>query len=1061
MNRLRTSAGYKVYICYALLACLFACKGDTNHSAKPSVRAEILAAIGPIRCFEGRVAEMYSYAPFHSEATENIIGRQRLRKLNALKRRLDSLMYPDSQVGLALLDLLDKKPERAADRLKATIEQQPNNYTAANDLAVSFLASDYANEGSYYAVLALEAAKRAIDLNPRRPEAHFNFALSLDRLFLIEQACAAWREYLRLDSSSEWANEARIHLRALAVKTSVEDWIGQKPRLISAIRQNNNVVVREIVSKFRYSSRLYTESEILGVWAQAVLERRPLAASTALYEARTVALLLAQVGGDTLLRDTIAVIDAAYRSNRKSQLRLLAEGHSSYIRGLRFFSTDNDEKALKEFYRAQYILNAAKSPFAEWVATHVATCAVYMKKYDKALSVLGKNQLGSVYPVVSGRSRWLVGLVSVMRDDFAISLVMYRSALADFELAGEAENVAAVHFLIAENLRFQGQIAASWVHRYKALQISRLTGSPQWYHNSLFDAAEVSRAQGLNNSALLFQLEMVQSKISLRDPISLSEALLRLGSAHFRVGNIESAIQDLKTATVLIDQVRESHRRLPLRADFNAVAADVYLRKNPRKSLSLLRASIGYHLKFRDYFRLPELYRKSAEAQLALDNALGAEVSLENGIAEVGSAWGKLSGEQLLVSYGEQVQPVFNAMVRLQVEKGASAVAFNYVEASRSQDLLKGFGQLRTNGERSKSTLGWVRRSLPEDVVVIEYANLGDELMAWVIASEGVGIFKVPARVSIITEEVRKLRRSLKDRSWDARGRALSQWLFDVLIRPSLAHVRGKKVVVFVPDGILYDIPYAALIDAQKNRYLVEDYAVAMAPSSLVYLSAVSRDGRLAQGKGNTALVIGNPRVNKTLFPALPDLPAAEEEARQVAALYENSKLLTGQAAAKYAVKSLANRYDILHVAAHAVINYEHPFLSSIIFAPSLESGRLNEGGVLYAYELYQMRFSRLRLVVLSACDTLDGYASGFAGIESLARPFLAAGVPAVVGSLWPMSDAEGKSVLLTFHSKNSGTHDALQALRETQLLALRSSNKNLSNPLAWAGLYLVGGTAR
>jgi|SRR5215469_13696003 len=56
---------------------------------------------------------------------------------------------------------------------------------------------------------------RSIHLQPRAPEVVFNRALVLERMMLKDRAILEWEAYLKLDGSSEWANEARKHLAEL------------------------------------------------------------------------------------------------------------------------------------------------------------------------------------------------------------------------------------------------------------------------------------------------------------------------------------------------------------------------------------------------------------------------------------------------------------------------------------------------------------------------------------------------------------------------------------------------------------------------------------------------------------------------------------------------------------------------------------------------------------------------------------------------------------------------------------------------------------------------------
>ena len=58
-------------------------------------------------------------------------------------------------------------------------------------------------------------AETAIALANPPPEAYFNRALALERLHLGDSARRAWDDYLKRDSTSGWADEARHHVEEL------------------------------------------------------------------------------------------------------------------------------------------------------------------------------------------------------------------------------------------------------------------------------------------------------------------------------------------------------------------------------------------------------------------------------------------------------------------------------------------------------------------------------------------------------------------------------------------------------------------------------------------------------------------------------------------------------------------------------------------------------------------------------------------------------------------------------------------------------------------------------
>ena len=80
---------------------------------------------------------------------------------------------------------------------------------ALSDLAAGLVAEAERGDRPGSALEAVAVAGRAIDEDPQLAAAHFNLALALEQLGLEAEARAAFDEAARLDTSVDWANEAR------------------------------------------------------------------------------------------------------------------------------------------------------------------------------------------------------------------------------------------------------------------------------------------------------------------------------------------------------------------------------------------------------------------------------------------------------------------------------------------------------------------------------------------------------------------------------------------------------------------------------------------------------------------------------------------------------------------------------------------------------------------------------------------------------------------------------------------------------------------------------------
>ena len=226
---------------------------------------------------------------------------------------------------------------------------------------------------------------------------------------------------------------------------------------------------------------------------------------------------------------------------------------------------------------------------------------------------------------------------------------------------------------------------------------------------------------------------------------------------------------------------------------------------------------------------------------------------------------------------------------------------------------------------------------------------------------------------------------------------------------------------------------------------MIEDFRIGVSPSLSAVALGQSRIPRPAASM--PILVLGNPGFDRASHPDLPDLPGAAREAVRVASLYHDAAVFTGDAVTKARFRE-AGAYDVLHYAGHAVANTLHPEASSLLLAPDPEKG---EEGTLMVSELSHARFDATRVVVLSACGTGSGDISASEGPLSLARPFLAAGVPDVVASLRDVEDGASSELFFRFHRALAAGSSPLEALRAAQIAMIHDRSPALRHPAAWA----------
>jgi CHAT domain-containing protein len=279
----------------------------------------------------------------------------------------------------------------------------------------------------------------------------------------------------------------------------------------------------------------------------------------------------------------------------------------------------------------------------------------------------------------------------------------------------------------------------------------------------------------------------------------------------------------------------------------------------------------------------------------------------------------------------------------------------------------------------------------------------------------------------------------------------LAAW-YARLIAPLHDMLPAEGTVLAVePHGPLWLLPFAALQDAEGG-WLGDRWPLLYTPSWEV-LDEIRRDNDYGPPTELPLLAVGNPTM-----PAVPPqggievrlepLPGAEQEAREVAALfYGRSTLLTGKEAVEGRVIARMREGGVVHLATHGIATADDPLSSFVALAPGRDDGRLTARQVI-AEEI------PADLVALSACQTGLGQIAG-EGMIGLSRAFIVAGARTVLVSQWSVADQATATLMVAFYRAYLAGVDKARALQEA-MQALRASPTG-ADPRYWAPFCLVG----
>ena len=931
-----------------------------------------------------------------------------------------------------------------------------------NQLAVAYLERATRTNQPIDLLRALGAADRAAATGPQMAEPRYNRAMILERLYLHRLARKAWKDVVAHEPEPRWRDEAQKHVTLLAAPPPSKGWSGARDELERAAGTGQTTVVMRLVRQWPEPARRYGEEELLARWAEEAAGGHEESAQSTLTTLRMIAKALAS-RGDFMLNDSVAVIERSVAGRESSRIALLIEGHRAFARGLKNYRRRSLDAAEVDLEAAEKALRAAGSPFVDWARLFLACCDYYRQKLDataEALTIIERSLPGVRYSTLVARLHWVFGSVDYLRGRPGEALPHLRLAGAMYSASGELDSHAAIHHHLAMTLGDLGDFDEAWREHLAGLRlVPRLQGLGR--ATAVLEEVGASAIElGEPEAALDVREELLMMSYELGESDGTAASLLRRGQSLASLGRLREAERDFTAAAEYAAKVSEPIMRERLEVEIDLGRAELELATAPRVAADRASRAVDFLAASDFRYELPLAHLLRARARLAAGDEVGAVEDYFASLDALEDKRNSVTERQLRVSFFDHANTLFDEVLDI-VAKPASDVglAFAIVERGRGRDLFERLYPHQNGAPMASSRLlgiDDIRRRLPHNTALVRYALLPHHLLVWCLRSDGTAL----ARVSVESAEIDALVNAARAGLQSMRaGKDIPQLqaLYRLLVAPLAATLRAGESIVFVPDKALHLLPFAALVDPATNRYLVEEHAISVAPSANVYVQSLARQHALARRLPTTALIVGASTFDAGRFPALGALPGAEVEAQSVAALYPSARLLTGPQATRSAVLAgVAANPDVIHLAAHSLINPVRPNRSMILLAPEPPGAG---DGIVYAQDAYEWSLPGTSLVVLAACDTAAGELSASEGTMSFARPFLAAGVPAVVGSLWRVDDVASRELLTRFHRRMRAGDDAQTALRTSQLSRLHGGGVD-SVPGSWAAFEVIGGAA-
>lgn len=340
-----------------------------------------------------------------------------------------------------------------------------------------------------------------------------------------------------------------------------------------------------------------------------------------------------------------------------------------------------------------------------------------------------------------------------------------------------------------------------------------------------------------------------------------------------------------------------------------------------------------------------------------------------------------------------------------------------------------------------------VQAALPDDVTLVEYHALGDELAAFVVTRNECRVVRGLTTLAALEQRSERLRfqlaRAMRPGSLDGSRRATLTAdarrelaaLWDALMEPIADAVCERGRLVIVPHGVLHAVPFQALFDGQAH--LIDRVTVSYAASASLLVHALQRAADGQSRSPSDVLLVGV---------ADAAAPLIENEARRLHQTMPGARALIGRDASAANVISACPSAGLIHLACHGRYSRRFPLASGLRLADRW----------LTVHDIYGLRLNA-DLITLSGCETGRSTVEGGDELLGFVSGFLAAGARSLLVSQWQVNDAwtaEFMGGLYRMYYNSVPTSGLWGSLLRDQQRAMKTE---CGHPLLWAPFVLVG----
>ncbi len=1036
----------------SLLALVVAAAWFISSRPVPATAERLLArAYSQTRTVEFRIAGA-SYAPLNvSRGQAASFTNRPPTLLQAEALIADQLQShptdPSWLQATAQADILEGKYDVAVEALRHALQLEPHSAPVMIDLATAYSQRALQEDRKEDFGAAYEYLSQALKLRPEDPVALFNRAIVSEHQFLYHQALDDWEHYLRLDSNSPWADEART--RANAVRETLKKHESQAKPLLSPAEVAIGVANPSLTSEVDQRIEEYLHEAVVSWLPQAFPEAdsegmnpapdQPAAAQALFF----LADLTSRNHHDHWLADLLRGSSARHFPRA---VAALARASTSNKAGNYDGSTKQSNVARQLFRASGNAAGVLRAQFAQTLAAQMARKSDACRhQASAALAESGKYS----YSWLQIQFALEEGVCSGLMGDLGAYQRVVQQAMDHAQedsygaLYLRAVGLAADYELATGNQSAYSKLANAGLKEYWSAQYPVLRG-----YNLYTELSASAEAGGRSN----LELSIWREAVSLIDS---EQNLLQRALAHNQMANAAAVAHSPQVAKRQYADAARLFAAAPATEATRTAALETEVRTAQVEShLSQFDEALARLTGIQDQIRslsnnylVQMFYTTLGEVQLGLHHAPEAEEALTPALDLAEQSLATLKSDAEKASWSKNAAPAYLALVEAKLEQGHSQEALDAYEwylgasqrsATDPQPHQAPLNQSVPDASRLASRLPLLTRE-----TVLTYAVLPDGLAIWVYDNRNVNSRWIPKSTDELQELAERFNGLCSDPKSEVSAlqrdaRSLYEWL----IAPVEESLAPDRTLVIEADGWLGRVPFEALLDS-NHRYEIE-YA------PIVYSLGNDSENQLHSDPGISlempALVVGSTASSAAdgLIP-IPDITA---EADAVASHFRSVRELKGGEATLDAVQNELPKAAVFHFAGHSLSTVGRTGL--LLKA----DGEGNPPRLMDAAAVGQLPLQNLQLAVLSACSTASG-SGGAGGFDSVTGALLRKSVPHVVASRWAVDSAVTRGFVQDFYRNALSGKTVSDSIHLTALHLL--ARQGTSHPYYWSAFAAYG----